>query len=90
MVPVLEHRTLTESSMPVENTNVALAGAAFHHEQICTGRVAPMRPFLIPAPATGIRSHLQSGCDGLPQAAVCLHIQPMASIISMYVTLMAR
>jgi hypothetical protein len=53
MVPVLEHRTLTESSMPVENTNVALAGAAFHHQQICTGRVAPMRPFLIPAPATG-------------------------------------
>jgi hypothetical protein len=53
MVPVLEHRTLTESSKPVENTNLALAGAAFHHQQICTGRVALMRPFLIPAPATG-------------------------------------
>jgi hypothetical protein len=50
----------------VENTNLALAGAAFHHQQICTGRVALMRPFLIPASATGIRSHLKAAvmvCD---------------------------
>ena len=49
VVPVSKHRTLTEYSMPVENTKLALAGADFHHEQICTGRVALMRPFLIPA-----------------------------------------
>jgi hypothetical protein len=34
--------------MPVENTNLALVGAAFHYEQICTGKgVAEMRPLLI-------------------------------------------
>jgi hypothetical protein len=34
MVPVVKHRVLTESSVPVENTKLALAGAAFHSEQI--------------------------------------------------------
>jgi hypothetical protein len=31
-VPVLEHRVLTESSVPLEETKLALAGAAFHPE----------------------------------------------------------
>jgi hypothetical protein len=52
-VPVMEHRILPESSMLVENTRVAVAGAEFHYEQICTGRAALMRPFLIPALAAG-------------------------------------
>jgi hypothetical protein len=34
MVPVREHRVLTESSAPVENSKLALAGAEFHPEQI--------------------------------------------------------
>jgi hypothetical protein len=33
-VPVMEHRILPESSVPVENTKLALAGAEFHPEQI--------------------------------------------------------
>jgi hypothetical protein len=49
----MEHRILPVSSVPVENSKVALAGAEFHPEQICTGRAALMRPFLIPALAMG-------------------------------------
>jgi hypothetical protein len=49
----MEHRILPVSSVPVENTKLALAGAEFHPEQICTGRAALMRPFLIPALAVG-------------------------------------
>ena len=45
----MQHRILPESPMPLENIRVALAGAEFHSEQICTGRAALMRPFLIPA-----------------------------------------
>jgi anthranilate/para-aminobenzoate synthase component II len=52
-VPVMEHRILTESPMSMESTSMALAGAAFHPEQICTGGAALMRPFLIPALAAG-------------------------------------
>jgi hypothetical protein len=33
----MEHRILPESSMPVENFKVAVAGAEFHPEQIFTG-----------------------------------------------------
>jgi hypothetical protein len=39
--------------VPLENTRLALAGAEFHPVQICTGRVALMRPFLISALAAG-------------------------------------
>jgi hypothetical protein len=49
----MEHRILPESSLLEENTKLALAGAEFHPEQICTGRAALMRPFLIPALAVG-------------------------------------
>jgi hypothetical protein len=52
-VPAMEHRILPVSSVPVENTRLALAGAEFHPEQICTGRAALMRPFRIPALAVG-------------------------------------
>jgi hypothetical protein len=64
VVPVLEHRIVTESSMSVGNARLALAGAAFHHQQICTGRVAPMRPFLIPALDAGnSRAWLHRGIE---------------------------
>jgi hypothetical protein len=42
-VPVMEHRTIPESSAPVENTRLVLAGAGFHFitEQIFSGRGSP-------------------------------------------------
>jgi hypothetical protein len=36
-VPVMEHRIRPESSVPMENTRLPVAGAEFHPEQIYTG-----------------------------------------------------
>ena len=47
-VPILEHRDSTESSKTVDSCILRLPEEEFHLEQICTGRVARMRPFLIP------------------------------------------
>jgi hypothetical protein len=55
-VPLEEHRVPTEYTWFVENSNLLLPEEDFYPEQILTGRVAPMRPFLIPAPEAGIRT----------------------------------
>jgi hypothetical protein len=47
-VPVREHRDNTESSKTVDSCILRLPEEEFHPEQIFTGRVARMRPFLIP------------------------------------------
>jgi hypothetical protein len=45
---VREHRSITESNKPVENSSLAIAGAEFHYRSIFTGTVAEGWSFEIP------------------------------------------
>jgi hypothetical protein len=75
VVPVIEHRTDTDTNICGKTLSLLLPGAAFHHQQISTGRVALMRPFLILTPATlelGPHpiGHTKSNARGGPQGLV--------------------
>jgi hypothetical protein len=59
--------------MPLENIRVALAGAEFHSEQICTGRAALMRPFLIPALGAELGAWIKGSRAGLIMALIAGH-----------------